>query len=107
MKSWSLLVQTVLSDGGYEFIHLTQGEPGIKYPLGEEMSSKGSLLVEHSTRYLIIMENSRFSCYVTDCHVLLSGVSWSPVPDQVVWQKLAPHLPLSILKFSGVSACST
>jgi hypothetical protein len=35
------------------------------------------------SRYLISMENSRFSYYVTGCHGPLSGVSWSHAPGQV------------------------
>lgn len=31
-------------DGGCECIHLTQGEPGIKYLLQEEMPRKGKLI---------------------------------------------------------------
>ena len=42
------------------------------------------------SRHLISMENSRFLCYVTDCHGPLSGVSWLCVPDQVVWQGAGP-----------------
>ena len=42
------------------------------------------------SRYLISMENSRFLCYMTDCHGLLSGVPWLHVPDQVVWQGAGP-----------------
>jgi hypothetical protein len=45
---WSLLVQTVLFDGGYECMHLTQGEPGIKYLLWEGMPKKESSLAKHS-----------------------------------------------------------
>lgn len=31
MKRWSLLGPTALLDGGFEYTHLTQGEPGIAY----------------------------------------------------------------------------
>lgn len=36
------------------------------------------------------MENSRFLCYMTDCHGPFSGVSWLCVPDQLVWQGADP-----------------
>ena len=39
------------------------------------------------SRHLISMENSRFLCYMTNCHGPFSGVSWLCVPDQVVWQR--------------------
>jgi hypothetical protein len=41
-------------------------------------------------RYLINMENSRFLCYVTECHGLCSGVSSLCVPDQALWQGAGP-----------------
>ena len=37
------------------------------------------------SRHLIIMEKSRFLCYMTDCYGPLSGLSWLHVADQVVW----------------------
>lgn len=39
------------------------------------------------SRYLIIIENSRFLYYVTNCHGPLSTVSWLLLPDQIVWQR--------------------
>ena len=41
-----MLVQTVLFYGRCESIHLTQGEPGIKYLLQEGMPRKGSSLAK-------------------------------------------------------------
>ena len=82
-----MLVQTVLFDGRCECIHLTQGEPGIKYLLWEGMPKEAHWLNTWvPSRYLISMENSRLFCYMTNCHGLHSGVSWLHAPDQVVWQ---------------------
>jgi hypothetical protein len=44
---WFLLVQIVLFDGRCEYIHLIQGEAGIKYLYWEGRSRKGSSLAEH------------------------------------------------------------
>ena len=68
------------------------------------MPRTGSSLAEHSgpIGYLISMENSRFLCYVTDCHGPFSGVSWLCVPDHVEFgRELAPPLLFSILSFMG------
>ena len=43
-----VIVQTVLFDGGCEYMHLIQGESGIQYLLPEECpGSEGSSLDEH------------------------------------------------------------
>jgi hypothetical protein len=39
-----LLVHTALFDGRYECIHLTQGEPGIKYLFGGRNVQEGKLI---------------------------------------------------------------
>jgi hypothetical protein len=77
MKRLPLLVQTALFDGGCKCIHLTQGLnifcrkecPGkeIHWPNNWGLS-----------RLLINMENSRFSCYVNDCHCPGSGYKFHP-----------------------------
>lgn len=54
------------------------------------------------SRYLISMENSRFSCYVTDCHGPLSVCHGLRVPDQVVWQGAGSLLMFLILRFPRV-----
>lgn len=49
---------------------------------------------------LISIENSRFVCYLTDCHGPLNGVSWLCVPQQVeLGRELSPLLPFSVLRF--------
>lgn len=55
------------------------------------------------SRYLISVENSWCSCYMTDCHGPLSGVSWLREPEQVeLGRELAPLLLFSILRFPGI-----
>lgn len=60
MKRWSLLGPTALLDGGLEYTHLTQGQPGIAY-LWEGMQGK---LIWLNTwglaRYLINMKTPGF-----------------------------------------------
>ena len=52
------------------------------------------------SRYLISTENSRFLCYMADCHAPLNGVSWLHVPDQTeLAREFAPLLQSSILRF--------
>ena len=51
--------------------------------------------------YLISMENSRFLCYMTDCHGSLSGALWLHVPEGVeLGRELAPLLLFSNLRFT-------
>ena len=57
------------------------------------------LNIQGLSRYIITTENSRFLCYVTDCHGPLSGVSWLHVLEQVFGRELASCLPFSILRF--------
>jgi hypothetical protein len=55
------------------------------------------------SKYLIIMEDSRFLCNLTNCNGLLGGLLWLHVPGQVeLDRELFPCLLFSILRFPGV-----
>lgn len=71
----------------------TQGTPGIKDLLLVGIPRKRSSLVNtrHLSRYIISTGNSRFLCYVTDCH--------SSRADRFR-QGMAPFLPTVYLPHS-------
>lgn len=53
------------------------------------------------SRCYINIENSRFLCYMTDCHGSLSGALWLHVPEGVeLGRELAPLLLFSNLRFT-------
>jgi len=66
---------------------------GLNAFLFEGMPRKESSLAEYLGHiYILIrMENSRFLCYLTDCHGSFCGVSWLHVLEQVEFvRELAP-----------------
>lgn len=100
-RGLTLLVQTVLFDGRCKCIHLTQCDRGIKYLFSGRNAQEGTLTTRGLSWYLTSMENSRFLTTWPTVMVL-------SVPDHIeLGRKLAPPLPLSILRFPEVWACST
>ena len=105
MEAQSLLNHIVLfmvDEGVYDLLRVSQ-RLNTFYRKGWPGSKAHWLHTQGLARYLISMKNSRFLCYVTDCHGLLRGTSWWRVPGQIVRPGADSNTyRLSIMRCTGV-----